>query len=103
MTVRGVHHHDIDARFTQRVNPVEGVRRRAHGGAHAQAPDRILAGVRKLGRLLEILDGDHALELVVARHHQDLLDPVLVQKRQDLFLGRVLAHGDQPLLGGHDR
>ena len=39
----------------------------------------------------------------VAVHHQHLLDAMLVQQRQHLFLRRVLAHRDQALLRRHDR
>jgi hypothetical protein len=103
MAVRGVDHDHVDARLAQRRDPIQGVRRRAHRRADPQAADAVLAGVRKFGGLLEILDRDHALQLVIAGDHQHLLDAVLVQQREHLFLGRVLAHRDQALLGRHHR
>ena len=84
MSVRGIHHHHIDPRLAQRRDPIQRVGRGAHGGADTQAPDGVLAGIRKLGRLLEILDRDHALQLMVAGDHQHFLDAVLVQQRQAL-------------------
>ena len=103
MAVRGIDHDHVDPGLPQRGHASQGIGRRAHGRTDAQAPDAVLAGVRKLGGLLEILDGDHALQFMIAGHHQHLLDAMLVQQREHLFLGRVLAHGDQALLGGHHR
>ena len=100
--MRGVDHHDIDSRFAQRRDPVQGVRRGADGRADAQPAHSVLAGIRKFGGLLKVLYRDHALEFVVACHHQNLLDAVLVQQREHLILGRIFAHRDQAVLRRHD-
>ena len=101
--VRGVDHHQVHARITQRGDAVERVGRRAHCRPDAQPPAVVLAGAREFLGLLEILHGDHADQLVRAAHHQQLLDAVLVQQREHLFLGSVLAHRDQALLRRHHR
>ena len=41
-------------RFAQRRDTIQGIGRRAHRRADAQAPNGVLAGVRKLGRLLKV-------------------------------------------------
>src|ERR1700694_246620 len=51
----------------------------ASRSADAQAADAVLARVRKLGRLLKILDGDHAFQFMVPVHHQHFFDAMLVQ------------------------
>ena len=61
----------------------------------------VLAGVRKIRGLLDVLDRDHAAQLEGIVDHQHLFDAMLVQQVHDLLLARVLAHGDQTLLGGH--
>ena len=98
MSVRGVDDDEINARLTQRGDAIQGVGRRSHGGAYAQPAAVILAGAREFRRFLEVLHRDHADELVIAVYHQHLLDAVLVQEGEDLFLGRVLAHRDESLL-----
>jgi len=77
MPVRRVEHHHIDPGFAQRHHPIQRVGRGADRGSDAQPADRVLAGARKFGGLLEVLDRDHALEFVVAVDHQHLLDAVL--------------------------
>ena len=103
MAVRGVDDDDIDARLAQRGDTIERVGRGADRRADAQAAGLILAGARKFRGLLEILDRDHAAQLIVAVDHQHLLDAVLVQQALHLFLGRAFAHRDQSRLGRHDR
>jgi len=101
--VGGVDHHHVHAGFPQGGHTIEGVGGRADGGAHAQPAAFILAGAREFPRLLDVLDRDHPGQLLSVIDDEHLLDTVLVQQSQHLFLGRCLAHGDQALLGGHDR
>jgi hypothetical protein len=100
--VRGIDHDHVRARVAQRRDPLHRVGARANRRTDAQRPPLVLAGARELGRLLEILDGDHALEGEVLVDDQHLFDAMLVQQREHLFLGRVLAHGHQPLARCHD-
>src|SRR5580704_648754 len=69
MTVRSVHDHDVDSGFAQRGDPFERIRRCAHRSADAQTTDAVLAGIRELRGLLEILDGDHSLQFMIAGDH----------------------------------
>ena len=101
MPVRGVHDHDVDSGLAQCGDPVERIRRCAHRRADAQAADAILTGVGEFRCLLEILDGNHALQFMIPADHQHLFDAVLVQQRQDLILGRILPHRDQAIFRCH--
>src|SRR2546430_1614807 len=87
----------------KRMPPSEMTGTSASCSACAQGVALGLAGARKPGGLLEVLHGYHAAQLVLPVPHQGLLDTVLVQQRQHLVLGRVLAHRDQVFLGRHDR
>ena len=103
MSVRGIDHHDVDARIAQRGDAVESIGRRADRRADAQPAAAVLARARKFGRLLEVLDGDHALQAPGAVHHQHLLDAVPVEEAQDLVLRRVLTDRYEPFLRRHHR
>ena len=96
--MRGINDDEVDAGFAKRSNAIQGVRRGSDRGANAQPAAIVLRSAREFRRFLEVLHRDHADELVIAVHHQHLLDAVLVQEGQHLFLRRVLADRDQPLL-----
>ena len=66
--------------------------------ADPQAPESVLGRVRVLDRLLDVLDGDQALEVPGAVHHEELLDAVLVQKLLGLLERRADGCGDEVLL-----
>ena len=100
--MRSVHDDDVHTRLAQRRDAIERVGARADGRADAQPATLVLGGARPLGGLLDILDGDHALELVMFIDHQHLLDAVLVKQAEHLFARRVLAHRDEPVLRSHD-
>ncbi len=102
MAVRRVDDDHVHAAVAQRRRTIERVGTGADGRADAQRAALVLAGAREFRGLLEVLDGDHALEAVIVVDDQHLLDPMLVQQRQHLFLRRILAHGDQPLARRHD-
>ena len=57
----------------------------------------VLAGVRELLRLLDVLDGDEADAAVLVVDHDQLLDAVLVQEPLRLVAVDGLAHRDQAL------
>jgi hypothetical protein len=101
MAMGGVHHQQVHAGLDEGSHPLRRVAAGAHGGAHPQGAPGILGGEGVVLGLLEILGGDHALELVALVHHQHFFDAVLVQQLQHFFLVGALAHRDQPLLGGH--
>ncbi|EXI75355.1 MAG: hypothetical protein AW07_01256 [Candidatus Accumulibacter sp. SK-11] len=102
MAVCGVDDEDVDACLGEQFGPFLGARTDADGGADAQAAGRILAGVRMLGGLDDVLDGDQAAQLEGVVDHQDALQAVLVDQRLALFDGRSLMHRHQPRARGHD-
>ena len=63
MAVRGVDDDHVDARRDQRFDALLGAVADADRGADAQPPELVLAGVRMLGRLQDVLDGDEAAQL----------------------------------------
>ena len=87
VTVRGVDADDVAAGLQQRVDALVAIGADADRGADAQPAAVVLRRVRVLLRLLDVLDGDQALEQAVAVDHQQLLDAVLVQQ----LLGRLRA------------
>ena len=102
MAVRSVHDQYVDARVDQRVDAIVGIRARADCRSDAQRAGRVLAGMWEVLGFLEILGRDHALEFEAVTDDQHLFDAVLVQQPEYLFLGRALAHRDQPVLRRHD-
>ena len=60
MAVRGIDDDDVDARGDQRLDALIGVAAGADRGADAQLAEVVLAGVRMLGRLEDVLDRDQA-------------------------------------------
>ena len=79
MAVRRVDDEHVDVGGDQRVGALDGVVRDADGRAAAQPAERVLRRVRILDRLLDVLDGDQALQPEVAVDDEQLLDFVLVQ------------------------
>ena len=69
--------------------------RHADRRAAAQAAERVLARVRILDRLLDVLDGDQPLQPEVLVDDQQLLDLVLVQDLARLVERRADRHGEQ--------
>ena len=71
--------------------------------ADAQPAERVLAGVRILDQLLDVLDGDQPLQPVVVVDHQQLLDLVLVEDLARLVERRADRHRDQVLAASSPR
>ena len=61
-------------------------------------PKRVLAGARIRDELLDVLDGDQALEPVVRVHDQELLDLVAVEHLAGRVERGADRHGDEVLL-----
>src|SRR5690606_30502166 len=101
VAVRRVDDHDVDARLDEPRDALLGVVARADGRADAQRAVLVLARVRIVLRLLEVLRGDHPAEPEAVVDDEDLLDPIPVQQRQHLVLARALADGHEPLLRRH--
>ena len=102
MAVRGVDDDHVGARLDERLDALLGVGADADRGADAQPAELVLARVRVLGRLEDVLDGDEAAQLHVAVDDQHALEAVPVHQR----LGRVevgaLGHRHEPLARRHD-
>ena len=75
----------ISSRFGYPVNAHEsldsifGVRTDPDGRADSQAPQLVLAGIRVLLELLNILDRNQAFQLALIINHKQFLDPALMQ------------------------
>ena len=103
MTVRRVDHQHIDAGLDERGDTFVGSLAHADRGADAQLALGVLAGVRMLAFLQDVLDGDEPLELEVAVDHQHALEAVLVHELHRLVPAGAIAHRDQLALRRHDR
>ena len=68
----------------------------------AQPAQVVLAGVRILGGLEDVLDRDQPAQLELAVDHQHPLQTVLVHQRLRLLERGALAHGHQSLARRHD-
>ena len=93
--VRGVDDDDVDLGVDERARAVDAVLARADGRGHAQTSEGILRGLRVAARLLDVLDGDEALEVAVLIDDQQLLDAVLVENFARLLERRADRHGDR--------
>ena len=100
--MRGVHHQHVHAGGDQRLDAAIGIAAHADGRTDQQAGGGVLGGVGVVGLLLDVLDRDQAAQGVVAVDHQHLLDAVAVQQLEHFLVAGALAHGDQPVLLGHD-
>ena len=102
MTVGGIDDDDIDAGFGQQLDAQFGALAHADSGADAQATRFVLAGIRMFGGLLDVLDGDQALELESIIDHQHALKTVLVHQQLGPLRIGAFAHGNQALSRRHD-
>jgi hypothetical protein len=76
MTVRGIDHDDIDARFGQCFGTLFGTLADTDRSTDAQTAMRILGSQRMLGRLEHVLDRDQTAQRVVFTQHQHAFEPV---------------------------
>ncbi len=97
----GVDGESVDAHLDQGCSALQEVAGGADGSGDAQATLIVLRGVRILQLLLDVLDGDQALELVVVIDDQELFDAVLVQDVLGLFERGADRDGDEVGLGHH--
>ena len=95
MTMRRIDSDQIDAGSHQRLDPLFPVGAHTHRRADAQTTPLVFAGIRILNFLLDVLDRDQSLELEVVVHHQELLDPVLMQNLFGLIETDARLNGDQ--------
>ena len=72
MAVGRIDHQHVHARPDQRLGALVVVD--AHRRTDAQPAARVLAGVGEVGELVDVLDGDQALQFIVFVHQQEFLD-----------------------------
>ena len=80
VAVRGVDDEHVDVRRDERLGALERVLADADRRADAQPAEAVLAGVRVLDHLLDVLDGDQPLQHVAVVDDEQLLDLVPVQE-----------------------
>jgi len=101
MTMRGIDHQTVDALLDDGHRALPGVAEDADRGTDAQASLRILAGLRVLVGLHEVLEGDQATQASGVVDQRQLLDLVLGQQRERIVRLDANRCGDQRHLG-HD-
>ncbi len=103
MAVGGVHYNDVHFLGYQLLGAFQIIAHRTHRRADAQPALRILGRVGVLQLLLDVLDGDQALEREVLVHHQQLLHAMLMQNLFGFLQRGPHRHRDQVLLRHHLR
>ena len=99
----GVDHHHVDTGSGQRFDALTGIGAGTDRCADAQTTLAVLGGQRVGLGFLDIAEGDQAAQVEIAVYHEHLLDAVLVELGLDFFQGGAFEHGDQLVLGRHDR
>ena len=99
--MRRVDHQHVDARPHQRLGPHLPVGPRTDRRPDPQAAEVVLRRMRKADRLLDVLDGDEAAELVLLVDHRELLDAVAVEDLLGLVERDAGARRHQPLACHH--
>ncbi len=102
VTVGGIDHEHVHARFHQRCYAVVGVGAGAHAGAHAQAAFRVFAGVGVFFGFVDVFYGDQAAQLEVVVDHEHFLNAVLVQQLAHFVVVGAFFDGHQLVFRGHD-
>jgi hypothetical protein len=97
VAVRRVDGDDVRAGLEERLDARLAIGAHAHGRAAEEAPERVLRGVGVLLDLLDVLDGDEALQLEGVVHDEELLDAVPVEQHLRLVEGDADLGGDEIL------
>ena len=100
--VCGVHHQHVGAGLDQQRDALVGALTHAHRRTDTQTTEAVLAGVRVLAALHDVLDRDQALERPVVADHQEPFQPMLVQQVGGHFQAHAFRHGHQALARRHD-
>jgi hypothetical protein len=102
VAVRRVHHDRVHAGLDEGLHALLGAFAHADRGAHAKAPELVLAGERVLRGLEDVLHGDEAAQLPVAVDHEDALEPVPVHEGLRVLEHRAFLHGHELVARRHD-
>ncbi len=101
MTVGRINGNDINLGFDECRDTVEDIRRHTDRRAYAQSPVIILARVRKLPPLLDILEGNQATEQAVVVDNRELFNLMLLQNLLGPIEVRPDGCGDEAILRHH--
>ncbi len=101
VAVGGVDGEGVDAHVDEGGGALEEVAGGADGSGYAEAALLVLGGVGVLELLLDVFDGDEALELVVVVDDEELFDAVLVEDLFGLLERGADGDGDEVVLGHH--
>ena len=101
VAMRRVDHDEVAAGLEQRLGPAQPVGTDAGRRADPQPALAVLAGEGMGLGAFDVLDRDQPDAAIGVVHHQELLDPVPVEKPPGRGAVHVLADGDQ-VVGGHD-
>ena len=93
--VRGIDDQHVDVRGDERRGAIQRVPADADRRAHPQPSERVLARVRVLDHLLDVLDRDQSLQHELVVDDQKLLDLVAVEELARLFERRADRHGEE--------
>ena len=99
--MRGIDGEHVHFSRHQLLRTLEEIAGGADGRAHAQAALAVLGRVGILQLLLDVLDGDQALEIELVVYHQKFLHAVLVEDGFGLLESSAHGDRDQILLGHH--
>ena len=101
MPVGGIHDQGVSAAGQKGLGAFQRVGSDADGCCHAQAAVVVLAGIGILLDLVDVLDGDKALQVLVLVNHQKLFYTVLMQVALGFLKGCAKGHGHK-IFGSHD-
>ena len=102
VAMRGIDHDGVDTGLDQRFDPLFRAFADSHGRTDPQPPRSVARSVRKTGLLVDVFDGDQALQLERIVHHQQPLELVLVQQRLGLGRSGPIPYRDQLVTRRHD-
>ncbi len=91
VAVRGIDHDHVAFDIEQRLGAFEALVSHRGRGGDAKPARFVLGGIGEGHRLLDVLDGDQANAVKGIVHHQQLLDPALMQQA-----ARIIAAGAEP-------
>ncbi len=97
--MRAVETKNIDVTFNQRRAALDDIAGDTYAGRDPQPSELVLAGVRVIVRLFDVLDRDQTLEIALLVDHEELFDAVLVEQYLGLVEGRPDRRGHQVFFG----
>src|SRR5262245_40918924 len=103
MTVGGIHRQHVHFGFDKYLGSLQVVACYTDGSSNQKPAMTVFGGIRILNLLLNIFDGDEALQHVVLVNNEQLLDLMAVQHLMSIFQCCSDRHRDEILFGHHFR